>query len=874
MNYSSQNSGEKDRRNFAPVKPFLDLKDQTRHDIDAQKSAVENDLVKQFREKYNELKDRDQQAWRSIILAGQINAMFLSGEQIVKINQYNGQPRVEAPNVKDPMQIRAINKLQQYATQMQAKWKSSKPDIVVVARSDADEAIAQAKKANLVCDQLERDFFTNWFDLQEGLDAQIWGWYGRQVVTDYSDKHFTAIKSLWGEKEIAIGSDIAECAACGFRADDYQASPDADSQFPACPACGSLEFEIEPAARQIIPVVTGHEKIVLPSVRVRSIKLPATRWDIGKRIEDSAWCLIERYVDEGELRQMLGALRIPESVSDSADDLGLDVLDFISRRGSSIVGEYRVAKEQRKKVKLTEMYLSASDLWDIRIPKGVKTVDGDELPADKRASEVWPDGVTILGVQGCALIPSITHGTHKNLVSAGVYHMKPDSGTGRGIDDSIEIQKTFNRMFSQISANMQSRGTPALLVAENAIEERYRRLLGVPNAVIPIKLDNFPDVKDIRQLYTRLEGQSVPGDMLNVTFSALENLLQMSYHIMNFAGGNPRVSNKTATGAEILDSNADEIVTPILSIKAECNLNTIRNGFYLWATCTPEPRFIRFEPDNPQNTRGLNITGDEVNAQYDWSYTPGTEAPKTRFTENQKRVNFFALFGGVNNYLMARQQFPAEVAKIEREFDVRLETEVTDAVATSCRIRLTAARELLTAMAAMSEAMEAATGMQMPVDYAAIMAEVQPVMLPTEDRLQDKAVWFQKLLDSEEGLQMPASERQLVSAFVEAFQELAKVQAAKIQTDAAEVQMAAQAPAMEAQAQQQQAAQAAQIEQQAAERDQQIELEREKQLAADEQEARKLEADDRRMAAEHAMRLAEMQFEREKQAESEADYVI
>lgn len=849
-------------KNFAPVKPLIDLRDAS-DVLSAEKAVKEHNLTKALREIYDERIRRDSLSWRSIVAAGQINALFIQGEQILRLNTYTGMPRIETPDRSNPSHIKAINKMQHYASQMQAKWMSSRPDILVEPLSNEDAAVAQARNANAVCDYLEREWFNHWFNTDEGLNAQIWGWYGRQVVPDYTAKNFSTFREILGEKRVPIGKAYGRCE-CGYKGDDAKDVETGGVKFPSCPQCGSLEYQFEPAIEALIETVVGREQVFLPEIVCRPLNLAATRWDMSRKFEESSWAIIERTVELGVIRQMLGNVVIPEGESGNA--IGLDTLDLIARRGAALNGISESATQKRDTAVLTEMYLSPEDLWDVVCGTEEKTVDGGTLPKGKRASDVFKRGATVYGINGMALIVGIYHGTHHDSTASGVFHKKASSGLGRGIDDAVEIQKQFNRRYSQIDRFMAARATPPILTPENGIEPRFRRMFSKPDAVIPVKLQNFPEIRNINQLVAPMQGESVPGDLLHVTFDRLEALMQNAYHILTFAGGNPRANNKTATGAEILESNADELLGPILALKAECNLNTVRKGFYKWVEATPTPRFVRFKSRTKGGRYGIEISGKDVEGEYYWSYVEGSEQPKNRHTENQKKIAFFGLFGGVQNYLMAKQTAPAEVAELERVFDVDFETADYDQVAESCRVRLESAFELLAEQGARAEA-SAMQGVSASPDYNAIIAALNPAPLPIEAKLVEKATWFQSLLDSEEGLSFKPAERELVAALVLTFQDLAKIQAAKLQRDAAEVQMAAQAPMQEAQAQQQAAAAEQQAAAEAAAREEGAVAEGLQTLAANAESEAQRESDERVAMEQSALRREEMSHESEQNAE-------
>jgi hypothetical protein len=783
--------------NYAPQKPLIDLRDER-----DEKQIENHALNRQLKEKYDDLIKRDEQSWREMIGVGQIISNFIEGNQILEYNRFNHSYMPTSKGRNDPQKIKAINLLQYYVTNLLSKWGSSNPDILLTPYSNADQAIAQARKANAVVDYLENKWYSPFFTFQEGLSALTMGWYARQVAPDFGSKSFHALKEIVEEKRIPIGKGYGKCADCGKTSDTSKQVVLNEKAKPmdACPNCESVAYDYEPPAESLIKKVTGHEKVFLPDIICSHLHLTNTRFDIKRRAEESSWLIVEDEIEKGALRRMLGDLRIPEG--ESGNDFGLKAMEAISKAGSALAGSSGIAdrQTQRSKFVLSKMYLSPDDMEEIIIGGDEQTVSKQKLPKGKKMSEAFPCGACIVGINGMSLIIGIFPDHHSQSVTSGVFHMKPMSGTGRGIGDAIEIQKQFNRRFSQIDRFFATRSTPATLHMEGAISPQDRKRLSQPDADIPVKMQNFPEVRDIRQLVAPLQGESVPGDLYNHTMNTLQGFMQITAHVTDFSGGlGQRVKNDTATGAEILDANADALAIPMLAIKADVTLHTAKHGFELFVNHTPVARFLPFKQKSQTNGVGLEISGEDVKGEYEWSIVPGSETPKNKFTKARARATFFAQFqGGVVGWLAAREQAPAEIAELERDFDVDFATDNYDAVGEVCRNRWEKAKQQLGKM-----------------DYMQIVAGLQPSLLITEPAHKEKVLWFANLLDTDEGQEMTNEERELVSTFILAHRDLAKGQAIAVGQDVTEVQMESQAPAQEKQqamAAEQQQAQIAQQE--------------------------------------------------------------
>lgn len=772
-------------KNYAPTKPLIDLRDRQAHE-----KLPTHDLTKQLRDKYSDLMGRDKSFWRETINAQQIVANFIAGNQVLEFNPFDYSIRPVKAD-KNPNTIRAINLMQYYTTNFLTKWGESNPDIYLSPLSNADQAVSQAKKANSVVDYLETNWYNPFFSFQEALQAWTAGWYARQVEPDFTAKSFHALYQVIEEKQIPIGKGYGTCGDCGYSGDKEPVQMNIGNGMPGCPECKSIAFNYEPPAMMLWKDVAKEEKIFLPEIVCNQLQLASTRFDIKRRCEDSGWMITEKSLEKGVLRRMLGDLKIPEG--ESGNDFGLKAMSEIAKIGAAVSGKSDASKSQDndREFIFSKMYLSPDDMEDIRFGQNEKTVSGEKIEKKKKMCELFPDGACVVGVNGMQMIIGIFPDHHSKSVTSGVFHMKVGSGVGRGATDPVEISKQFNRRNRQIDKFFDSRSTPATLYMEGAIKPEHRKLLGRPEVNIPVQLQNFPEVRTLDQIIRPMQGESVPGDLVNHTYSTLRGLFEVTSHITDFSGGaSPSVDNDTATGAQILDANANAIFSPALSLKADVAKGTAKKGFYLWCEHTPVSRFIPFKSKTKAGSFGIEVKGEEVKGEYNWQITPGSEQPKNAFHKLRQRNAFFAQFqGGVIGWLQAKAQFPEQVAELERDADLDFASDNYDVLGEGCRMRYERAKEQLT---------------ENP-DFMGILYNLEPSLEIGEANLTEKRIWFQNLLDSEEGWNAPTIERKLIGAFIEAFQMLAKGQAIVAGQDATEVQVKSQQPAVDAQNAQQQA---------------------------------------------------------------------
>jgi hypothetical protein len=811
--------------NFAPTRPLIELRERNGD----KNLGARHYITDALKEKYSDLIKREDKSWREMISIGQLIALFIEGKQILDWNPYTNAYTPRKLKGNDPNKIKAVNFMQYYCTNWQAKWGSSNPDITLSPLSNRDQDIAKARKANTVVNHLERKIYgsgaASWYQFQEGLLAQVFGWYGNRVRACKKSGRQVP-KPILEDQEVKIGKGWGKCynPGCGYSGNRFDSEQISQTdQMPICPECGSTEVYFEPAVTQIMPRVTGYENVTIPTVIAEQLPFAACRWNPKFRAEDSSWFIYEQEVDNSVIKRMVGDIRIP--AGGSGNELGLEVMRALGEMGGSLGGrsDTGFAQNQNKNTTVvTEMYLSADDLHDIIVKGDERTISGRELPAGKRLSEAFPDGACAVMLNASLLIGLYAE-HHSNSITSGVYHMKPLSGTGRGVADAVEVQKRFNREDSNNVLHMDTRARPATLHLEGAISPANRALLGRPDVDIPVKIQNFPEIKSIQDVIMPLQGQSIPGDVLQYTYQHLQSFMQLAYHITDFSGGlGQRVNNKTATGAEILDSNAEAIFSPALDIKAEVRVETGRKAFNLWCELNPVPTFLPYQNPTKSGSRGIEIAGEDVKGEYEWGYVPGSQLPKNRLTRQRQRIQFYGMFGGMPGYFQAKLTNPQEVAEAERDFDMDFASDNYDEIGEVCRTRFEMGKTLLGQAFALRNSATEQFGVPVtPPDPMTLMPMVRPMMLVTESNLREKALWFSNLLDTNEGLAASDEERSLISAFVQAHKMLADGQAIALQKTDAEISVAAREPIERENAAQQAAQMAISEEQRAAQTEEQ-----------------------------------------------------
>lgn len=673
---------------MAPLKPLLDLKEQRTE----QNSHYVCDAVK---ERYNHYISQDKQTWEDLIHTGHLVSLFIQGKQNLRWNPtYKNFYSIPAYDANSKMKITPIMGF--YALNCEAKYISSNPDITVIAASEDDRVIQASKAAKIIVDHYEKKLYTNWHNIHEALLLMSFGTAITRIRWDSSKKGLKAITDIFEDKEFQISNGVGQCFDCGHSGtgDEYLMSG-----FAQCPNCQSQNAYAEPGATSIIPQKTGEKSHNLGDITLRSLPFPACRWDLRHTAEDSPWFIFEENIPLNAVQRYLGNVSLPDA-EDDANSFGLKVVESLAKEANAVNGQTRSDyfnrsnSASRENVKLTEMSLSPEDLASIRLSGDERTVDGMNLPKGARMSELFPDGATVVGLNGFEVILGIYAEHHSQELSTGVWHVRPFSGAGRGHSDAVELQRRRNETDSQGYEAMRQNATPATFFAKDAIDEQQMQYISKPDVGIPVNLADFPNARSIQDLVASPRIGQVDASLLGFYIQNLENMMQLTMGTTSFSAGLPGVNNKTATGAQISDANADAIFAPMVGIKVDVRRRAAEMFVRLYRDNVPVEQYFPLEKKyGSQN--GKWLSGADVDGDFIFDTVPNSELSKNRYTIMQDNERFFLAVGGAQGLLALQQANPEFADELQRRFGVDFETNHQDEVAQICRQRFQYAKQLL-----------------------------------------------------------------------------------------------------------------------------------------------------------------------------------
>lgn len=717
--------------NFAPLKPLRDRQQGN--------PKSESTLQAALRERFRYHMSVEKPVWETMYTSGYEVANFIEGRQFLTPNRYiPGAWLSYQPKLQNDSTRRSLNFMRFYATNAVQKWQSSNPDIVARAGVDTDAAYESASGCDLIVEHYERRFFGPFITVQEALQALCWGTYIWDIHYDPSAHSMIVDQPVMGDVQVVTGPGYGYCSDCDFEGTALH-FPNPLGPLSPCPQCnGTASIDAPPTGN--VPGVIGTQPVQLGDIRAKLLPFPACRWDLRMRAEESSWFIHQARASLSALRRLIPNLQLAYAGT-GTNDIGLNVIDRLAWSAQSGGGragaDSREPKIYEEPCVIIEYSLGPDDIADIIIGKDEETVGGGTIPAGPLL-KTFPNGLIAQGLNGFNLLTGVFREHHSQRIVTGNWHSKVMSGAGQGFSDLVEVQKRFNADDSQVHTFMRANGTPAMLVRSEALGEDNRgEYLGDPRINIPIMSQNLPEGMKLDDIVRpAFQPQSVPAQLFNYVYERLNDFAQLTSHITQFASGLPGVNNKTATGANITQSNSNALFTPPLQIKGEVRKRIAEIVVELYRKHFPIDRYFPFKGKYGRQ-QGKYISGANLSTDIVFEVTLDSELPRDAFTKKEDYIAFFQLFPqGFEGYKAARTEMPEVLLEMERAFNIPMKTETFNIVGSLCQQRI--------------QQMKQATQL-MPDDPDALLTVINPPIAEREPSHEVKARWLQDWLDTDDG---------------------------------------------------------------------------------------------------------------------------
>jgi len=653
--------------NLAPLKPLYALADDT-EPTPTYVTAGVIELLKDYL-------GRDKNIWDEIANTSEVTSNFIQGKQIWQPNYWNNTWSVRPVNLADPNRITSINLMQFYCTSQIKMITSSNPDLEPVDEYKQREYKEAVKIAKAVWNRYEQKFYTSWFNQQEALHAIISGTYIESVEYDLLAEGAKVFKEIFGEQEIEISPGYSKCyePECGK---DGGYAEFTQSEIPSCPNCGSYDITPpEAPISQKFQTVTGMQPIQLGDLTLKLKPIQACRFDLKFRPEESSWMIFRQQMDKRKLEHLLGDVMLPSASISTGNTLA----------GTS--QNYR-PDERNENCIIDRLSVKAEDLAHIIPTADEKTIDGTVIPKGKRLSDIAPEGGTFLILNESHIIGFYPGVHHSKEVSTGTYHMRLESGIGRGSEDTVEVQKRMNRLDSQNIRYMEASASPGRTYIEGAIDRQHVKRIGFPDANIPVRqeialaLGSTPVIQS-------LQPGSMAAQFFSYTYDILNQYRQLTSHSTDFTNAFPGVKNSTAHGAELAKANAESVFSPMLQVKAGVRVNTAHNTLALYKEhFKGVKQFFSFGETSTGQMMGDHIDGDDIDCDVKFTAVRDSEQPRTPYSRQIDFGNMMAVAGQAGGIEQLKANDPKLLQAMYDVFDIDIDDASYDVMADVCEDRL------------------------------------------------------------------------------------------------------------------------------------------------------------------------------------------
>lgn len=783
--------------NLAPLKPLLQLKAGDRSD------GKESSLADQFQEILKDVLHQDEPTWREVANTVEVVSNFVQGKQIFQYNPHINEWQVQSLRRVNPNKITAINIMQFYLTDNIQRLVSVNPDLEPEDTFLQSKYRKQVKYAKAVWNYFEPKFYTPWFNQQEAVHQILTGNVIESVQYDPLARGAVAFKEIFGQKEIEISPGMGECIDCGHEGTgkDFM---EGEESIPRCPACGSYGVIHEGSASELIDMPMGQQPVHIGEPRLRLIPIQTCRFSLKVRPEESPYFLERQMVPLNRIHHLFGQ-NIDLAESATSADRGLQVTENMQTAGNTLFGQssaYRSYEGKRKEVLIDRLSLTPEMYAHVKCYKDEKTIDGKVLKKGTSFLEYAKNGVTLLIGNEKNFLGVYPNITHQEEITSGIHHMRLNSGLGRGAEDTVEVQKRFNRFDNQHVKIMQAAATPAHTFIEGAVDMKHVKKIGQPNAAIPIRQEIALALGGKTDLISQIKPATVAGNFFQYTYDILNQYRQLTAHSTTFSNGLPGVDNSTATGARIGDANSASIYIPMLQMKAEIRKGTAHKTIRaIHKHHGSVSRFYSFGKTASEQVVGEVIKGSDLSPDIKFTVVRDSELPKNRYNRQQDFERMMLAVGGVEGLMMLKETMPEMFSHIQATYGQEIGQRSYSTLEDICRDRL---EQVLNAIPAMQMALFQATGEPISLEQVLtpdmLVSMIEPQITVAEPSHDLKATWFADYLDTPEGYNLGTQGRVAVQLMAQLHLMLHQQQSGTIGKAGVAAEVMAQEPAMEQQA--------------------------------------------------------------------------
>jgi hypothetical protein len=409
-------------------------------------------------------------------------------------------------------------------------------------------------------------------------------------------------------------------------------------------------------------------------------------FDFTRPLEESSWLNHDRLVSSEQIRALWPTLRLGGTDDDHSGLHAEKRLQY-STPYSVGVAESEIRGNWQT---FSQWWWDPVEYQEFIFSRDEETVSGQVYKEGTKLTDYHPKGCYMVRVGNQAVILEMKSEHHKKRWVSAPYHLKLVSGLGLGIFPTAEAARQMNLILAQAFHHIRTSGTPGAIYDKDVLSSDDAKRLSLPSEAVPANTGHLPDGKSLRDAFLQL----MPGNMtqsLPWYQEVLKGVLQTGTGAVQFSGALPNVDNRTAHGAEIAQSLANQQDDPQHGLKADADGRFGEVFLDLFREHAFDKRWIP-GLSKERGLEGAYFRGADFKTKMSVKAVPGSHRGRSDFEQRQafeQATEALLAFGGVENAP------PEIVAQISELFGVRFKHLTYNEQQRLVRIRLNQLKRML-----------------------------------------------------------------------------------------------------------------------------------------------------------------------------------
>jgi hypothetical protein len=333
--------------------------------------------------------------WRELYYTWELIGHFMEGRQVLRRSNRTGRWRVSGgpKSTADPVQ--ALPVLGFYSRALLAKWVQSRVRTKVIGVADDDAATYTANAGNAILPYLEERIYTERFNQEECLNAQMSGCFARYAYFDPDADGGLVERQITQPQAVPMGETVGTCGDCGST-DSY---PPQEPVPPQCPTCGSQNYQVEQAPTVNIDAVTGTQKVKVGLPVGEQVPFFELRFDLAYPLEKSPFLCRTRRLRKQVVEAAFPGLKIAQGYNH--DEMGMEAQGRL--KTSTPLGGRGYSPDSATEddmCSFKQWWMDPVMYHDIILKEDIETVSGNTIPAGTSLKDQFPDGMYFAYVPG------------------------------------------------------------------------------------------------------------------------------------------------------------------------------------------------------------------------------------------------------------------------------------------------------------------------------------------------------------------------------------------------------------------------------------------------------------------------------------------